>query len=78
MSAIDKAAPTSSLKLNHFYELMCSEANDGNIEEALKIGKKVFDDAIADLDKINDSDYQTTVIIMQKIRDKLSELSDNI
>jgi 14-3-3 protein beta/theta/zeta len=48
------------------YEIM----NDP--EEACKLAKKAFDDAIAELDKLEEDSYKDSTLIMQLLRDNLT------
>ena len=57
------------LSLNHsvfFYEIM------QNPEKACTMARQAFDDAIADLDNVEDEYYKDTTLIMQLIRDNLT------
>ena len=49
-----------------FYEIV------GNHDEACKLAKQAFDDAIADLDKLKDDSYKDSTLIMQLLRDNLT------
>ena len=66
------------LALNHsvfYYEIM------QNPEKACSMARQAFDDAIADLDNVEDEYYKDTTLIMQLIRDNLtlwtSELNED-
>lgn len=52
-----------------------------NPEKACAMGRTAFDEAIADLDNVEDEYYKDTTLIMQLIRDNLtlwqSELIDD-
>eukprot|EP01080_Neovahlkampfia_damariscottae_P001476 gene1476-12094_t len=74
MSAIDNAQSTDPLKLKHYLNLMNALADEGRTQEAIDIGKKTFDNAIADLDSVSESDYKDATLYMQLIRDKLKML----
>eukprot|EP01121_Diplochlamys_sp_Union-15-3_P014040 TRINITY_DN443_c0_g2_i1.p1 TRINITY_DN443_c0_g2~~TRINITY_DN443_c0_g2_i1.p1 ORF type:complete len:247 (-),score=61.83 TRINITY_DN443_c0_g2_i1:99-839(-) len=54
-----------------FYEIM--NAHD----EACKLAKQAFDDAISDLDKLSDDSYKETTLILQLIRENLSLWTSN-
>lgn len=57
------------LSLNHsvfYYEIM------QNPEKACSMARQAFDDAIADLDNVEDEYYKDTTLIMQLIRDNLT------
>ena len=57
------------LSLNHsvfYYEIM------QNPEKACSMARQAFDDAIADLDNVDDEYYKDTTLIMQLIRDNLT------
>jgi 14-3-3 protein epsilon len=49
-----------------FYEIQ------GNPEEACKLAKKAFDDAIAELDTLSEESYKDSTLIMQLLRDNLT------
>ena len=49
-----------------YYEIV------GNQDEACKLAKTAFDDAIADLDKLKDESYKDSTLIMQLLRDNLT------
>lgn len=49
-----------------FYEIMNSP------EEACALAKKAFDDAIAELDSLNEESYKDSTLIMQLLRDNLT------
>lgn len=49
-----------------FYEI------ENNSEEACKLAKKAFDDAISDLDQLKDDSYKDSTLIMQLLRDNLT------
>lgn len=57
------------LALNHsvfFYEIQNMR------DEAIELAKKAFDDAIADLDTLEEEQYKDATLIMQLIRDNLT------
>ena len=65
------------LALNHsvfYYEIM------QNTEKACNMARSAFDEAISDLDNVEDEDYKDATLIMQLLRDNLtlwtSELID--
>jgi hypothetical protein len=41
-------------------------------DEACKLAKKAFDDAIAELDKLEEDSYKDSTLIMQLLRDNLT------
>lgn len=43
-----------------------------NPEKACEMAKKAFDDAITDLDNVNDDSYKDSTLIMQLLRDNLT------
>ncbi|XP_070835747.1 14-3-3 protein zeta-like [Chaetodon trifascialis] len=49
-----------------FYEIMNSP------EQACELAKKAFDDAIAELDQLNEESYKDSTLIMQLLRDNLT------
>ena len=80
--AKEALSPTHPVKLglalNHsvfYYEIM------QNPEKACQMARQAFDDAIADLDNVEDEYYKDTTLIMQLIRDNLtlwtSELNED-
>jgi len=44
----------------------------GNPEEACKLAKKAFDEAIKDLDNLTEDSYKDSTVIMQLLRDNLT------
>lgn len=78
-SALSATHPVKlGLALNHsvfYYEIM------QNPEKACQMARQAFDDAIADLDNVEDEYYKDTTLIMQLIRDNLtlwtSELNED-
>ena len=57
------------LALNHsvfFYEIM------QNPEKACNMARSAFDEAISDLDNVEDDDYKDATLIMQLLRDNLT------
>jgi len=55
-----------------FYEIM------QNPEKACSMARAAFDDAIADLDNVEDEYYKDTTLIMQLIRDNLTLWSSEL
>ena len=49
-----------------YYEILESQDN------ACQLAKKAFDDAIADLDTLNEESYKDSTLIMQLLRDNLT------
>uniref|UniRef100_UPI0037E779C2 14-3-3-like protein n=1 Tax=Semicossyphus pulcher TaxID=241346 RepID=UPI0037E779C2 len=49
-----------------YYEILNSP------DKACQLAKKAFDDAIADLDKLNEDSYKDSTLIMQLLRDNLT------
>ena len=57
------------LALNHsvfYYEIM------QNPEKACNMARSAFDEAISDLDNVEDEDYKDATLIMQLLRDNLT------
>ena len=49
-----------------YYEILNSR------DEACKLAKEAFDDAIADIDRLTEGDYKDSTLIMQLLRDNLT------
>jgi len=71
--AKDKMLPTHPIRLGlalnfsvFYYEIM----NDP--DKACKLAKQAFDDAIAQLDQLNEESYKDSTLIMQLLRDNLT------
>ncbi|XP_022330189.1 14-3-3 protein zeta-like isoform X1 [Crassostrea virginica] len=72
-NANDAMAPTHPIRLGlalnysvYHYEIM------NKPDEACKLAKKAFDDAIAELDTLNEESYKDSTLIMQLLRDNLT------
>ena len=55
-------------KANNFLFLSC----DWTADRACQIAKQAFDDAIAELDTLNEESYKDSTLIMQLLRDNLT------
>ncbi|RUS83541.1 hypothetical protein EGW08_008720 [Elysia chlorotica] len=73
--AKSKMLPTHPIRLGlalnfsvFYYEIM------NEPEEACKLAKAAFDEAIAQLDQLNEESYKDSTLIMQLLRDNLTEL----
>lgn len=71
--AKDKMATTHPIRLGlalnfsvFYYEIL------NNPDEACKMAKTAFDDAIAELDTLNEDSYKDSTLIMQLLRDNLT------
>jgi len=71
--AKDKMQPTNPIRLGlalnfsvFYYEILNSP------EKACQLAKQAFDDAIADLDTLNEDSYKDSTLIMQLLRDNLT------
>jgi len=71
--AKDKMQPTHPIRLGlalnfsvFYYEIM------NEPDEACKLAKQAFDDAIAQLDQLNEESYKDSTLIMQLLRDNLT------
>jgi len=71
--AQEKMQPTHPIRLGlalnysvFYYEIM------NEPEEACNLAKKAFDDAIAQLDQLNEDSYKDSTLIMQLLRDNLT------
>lgn len=72
-NANDSMAPTHPIRLGlalnysvFHYEIM------NKPDEACKLAKRAFDDAIAELDTLNEESYKDSTLIMQLLRDNLT------
>jgi len=72
-SAIQHMAPTHPIRLGlalnysvFYYEIL------NNPDEACKMAKRAFDDAIAELDTLHEDSYKDSTLIMQLLRDNLT------
>ncbi|XP_062603551.1 14-3-3 protein zeta-like isoform X3 [Saccostrea cucullata] len=72
-NANESMAPTHPIRLGlalnysvFHYEIM------NKPDEACKLAKKAFDDAIAELDTLNEESYKDSTLIMQLLRDNLT------
>ena len=66
-------APTHPIRLGlalnfsvFYYEIM------GQPDQACELAKNAFDDAIAELDTLNEESYKDSTLIMQLLRDNLT------
>ena len=74
--ATDKAtslAPTHPIRLGLAlnYSVFLYEVQQKN-NEACELAKKAFDDAIAELDTLDEESYKDSTLIMQLLRDNLT------
>ena len=72
-TAVENMASTHPIRLGlalnfsvFYYEIM------NKPEEACKLAKKAFDDAIAELDQLREDTYKDSTLIMQLLRDNLT------
>lgn len=72
-------APTNPIRLGlhlnmsvFFYEIMQKQ------EEAIRIANTAFEDAIANIDNVNEENYKDCTLIMQLLRDNLTLWSNDI
>lgn len=72
-TAMSELAPTHPIRLGlalnfsvFYYEILSSS------EEACQLAKQAFDDAIAELDALNEDSYKDSTLIMQLLRDNLT------
>jgi hypothetical protein len=47
-----------------------------DIDKACRIGKEAFDNAISELDNLEEDSYKDSTLIMQMLRDQLTEMTD--
>ncbi|XP_032240188.1 14-3-3 protein zeta isoform X1 [Nematostella vectensis] len=68
-----KLAPTDPIRLGLAlnFSVFHYEIQE-NQEEACKLAKQAFDDAIAELDSLNEDQYKDSTLIMQLLRDNLT------
>ncbi|KAK7484402.1 hypothetical protein BaRGS_00024407 [Batillaria attramentaria] len=64
--ASEKMASTHPIRLVFHYEIM------NNPDEACRLAKCAFDEAIACLDQLNEDSYKDSTLIMQLLRDNLT------
>jgi 14-3-3 protein beta/theta/zeta len=71
--AKDKMQPTHPIRLGlalnfsvFYYEILNSP------DKACQLAKQAFDDAIAELDTLNEDSYKDSTLIMQLLRDNLT------
>jgi len=71
-------APTHPIRLGLAlnYSVFLYEVQ-GNQEEACKLAKQAFDDAIAELDTLDEESYKDSTLIMQLLRDNLTLWTSN-
>lgn len=78
-TAIVDLEPTNPIRLGlalnfsvFYYEILNSP------ERACRLAKAAFDDAIAELDALNESSYKDSTLIMQLLRDNLTLWTSDI
>ena len=71
--AARKLPPTSPIRLGLFlnYSVFYYELR-GDPEKACELAKQAFDNAIAELDQLNEDSYKDSTLIMQLLRDNLT------
>jgi len=82
--AYDTSTENDNLKSTHpirlglalNYSVFHYEIGD-NKEKACELAKKAFDDAIAELDSLNEDSYKDSTLIMQLLRDNLTLWTSN-
>ena len=64
--------PTHPLRLDVCRDLVAMLLDLGQPEKAQRIAKQAFDDAIAELDTLDEESYKDSTLIMQLLRDNLT------
>ena len=59
------------LRLSLAYARFLSDQK-GDAEEAAKVAKGAFDDAISELDTLSEDSYSESTLVMQQLRDTLT------
>ena len=64
---------TDPAKLNAALKYAEKMHQEGSRDKATEIAKNAFDDAIANLDSVEEETYKDTTLVMQLLRDKLTK-----
>lgn len=72
-AAVTELAPTHPIRLGHAlnYSVYYYEIKN-NPAKACQLAKQAFDDAIAELDTLDEESYKNSTLIMQLLRDNLT------
>ncbi|KAL0751936.1 hypothetical protein Bca101_033939 [Brassica carinata] len=72
-------APTHPIRLGlalnfsvFYYEILSSSDKACNVAKQIVVGKKAFEEAIAELDTLGEESYKDSTLIMQLLRDNLT------
>ncbi|EFA82859.1 type A von Willebrand factor domain-containing protein [Heterostelium album PN500] len=74
----EKLPPTNAIRLHLAYSASLFYKRIGMLDQACSISKTSFDDAISELDCLSEDSYQEGTLIMQLIRDNLTEMTEEM
>ena len=70
--AVSAIVPAVALILPSWVVRAAAASAQGKTSEACELAKKAFDDAIAELDTLDEESYKDSTLIMQLLRDNLT------
>jgi len=75
--AESQLAPINATRLGLMlnYTVFLAET-DNNKPEAVETARRVFDDAIGELDEVSEEDYKDVTLIMQLLRDNINQWAE--